>query len=183
MPFEPASRIGAMAGDPFDDAFRRLFDEQFRSLFRYLDRLTGDPALAADLAQEAFMRLYRRRSLPLDARAWLVSVAANLFRDERRAVARRRRLLGARFATPALEVVEPVAEHDVVAGERRGLVRKALSSLPQRDRQALLLRYEGYSYAEIAKALDLPASSIGTLLARAKRAFQAAFQDIPDASD
>ncbi len=170
-------------GDPFDDAFRRLFGEQFGSVFRYLDRLSGDPALAADLAQEAFMRLYRRRSLPSDARAWLVSVAGNLLRDEWRGAARRRRLLGARFESPGFGTAAPSADEDVLAAERRGLVRRALGALSERDRQVLLLRHEGYSYREIAKALGLPESSVGTLLARAKRAFQVAFQEIPDASE
>ena len=170
-------------GDSFDDAFRRLFEEQFSSLFRYMDRLTGDPALAADLAQEAFTRLYRRGSFPDDARAWLVSVAGNLLCDERRGAARRRRLLGARFPAPGFETTQPAPDEDVLAAERRNMVRMALSARPQRDRQVLLLRHEGYSYREIAKALALPESSIGTLLARAKRAFQVAFQEVPDASE
>lgn len=169
-------------GDPFDEVFRRLFEERFRSLFRYLDRLSGDPALAADLAQETFTRLYRRGSPPNDARAWLVSVASNLLRDERRRAARRLRLLGA--ASPASESETASApDDDLLAAERRTLVRRTLNALPPRDRQVLLLRYEGYSYREIAKALQLPESSVGTVLARAKRTFETAFREIHGASE
>jgi RNA polymerase sigma factor (sigma-70 family) len=169
--------------DRFDDAFRRLFEEQFPSLFRYMNGLSGDPALAADLAQEAFTRLYRRRSLPLDARAWLVSVAGNLLRDERRGVERRRRLLVAVLPTAGFQTRHPAPEDEVLAAERRAMVRRALGALTERDRQVLLLRHEGYSYREIAKALDLEESSIGTFVARAKRAFQTAFQEIYGASE
>jgi RNA polymerase sigma factor (sigma-70 family) len=54
--------------------------------------------------------------------------------------------------------------------------RTALDSLPLRDRQLLLLRYEGYSYRELASALDLTETSVGTLLARAKDAFRRALR-------
>ena len=167
----------------FEDDFRRLFDVQFRSLFRYLDRLSGDPALAADLAQETFVRLYRRGSMPDVPRAWLASVAGNLLRDERRNSARRLRLVGAALSEMRREAARPAADDELLADERRAMVRKALDGLPPRDRQVLLLRHEGYSYREIATALDLAQSSVGTFLARAKRAFQVAFQEIHGVSD
>ncbi|MFI5249546.1 MAG: RNA polymerase sigma factor, partial [Gemmatimonadales bacterium] len=66
------------------DAVAALFHARYQSLFRYLDRLTGDPDLAKDLAQETFVRLYRRGTMPEDPRAWLTTVATNLFRDDRR---------------------------------------------------------------------------------------------------
>ncbi len=169
--------------ESFDDSFRRLFEAHFQSLFRYLDRLSGDPALAADLAQEAFVRLYRRGSLPEDPRAWLVSVASNLLRDERRTAARRRRLQEADSISGGRVAAAAPPDAEVLASERRRMVRRALSALPERDRQVLLLRHEGYSYREIARALGLPDSSIGTFLARAKRAFQTAFQEIHGASE
>jgi RNA polymerase sigma-70 factor (ECF subfamily) len=157
--------------DAFATTFRRLFDEQFPSLFRYLDRLSGDPELAADLAQEAFVRLYQRGALPDDARAWLASVAANLLRDERRRSARRARLLDTRPDDVPLGSV-PAADAGVVEGERRALARAALDALPPRDRDMLLLKHEGYSYREIARAVGVAESSVGTLLARATAAFR-----------
>ena len=167
----------------FDDAFRRLFEEQFRFLFRYLDRLSGDPSLAGDLAQETFIRLFRRGSMPDDARAWLVSVASNLLRDERRRATRRARLLEAVAPGSGFGTARGAPDEDLLAAERRALVRRTLSTLPDRDRQVLLLRYEGCSYRQIARALDLTESSVGTFLARAKRAFQAAFEETRGALD
>lgn len=70
----------------FDDVVTRLFHQQFRPLFRYLDRLCGDADLAADLAQEAFVRLYERGMVPEEPAGWLVTVATNLFRDSQRNV-------------------------------------------------------------------------------------------------
>ncbi len=171
------------SGDPFDDVFRRQFEDHFPSLFRYLDRLSGDSALAADLAQEAFVRLYRRGSLPDDTRAWLAAVAGNLLRDDRRNAARRLRLIEANSSGAVFGTAAEAPDEAVLAAERRRLVRQALSELPERDRQVLLLRQEGYSYREIGKALGLAESSVGTFLARAKRAFQAAFGEIHGAPD
>jgi RNA polymerase sigma-70 factor (ECF subfamily) len=77
----------------FDDSFRQEFERRFSCLFRYVDRLSGDPDLAADIVQEAFIRLYQRGSMPTNVGAWLAVVARNLFRNARSKSKRRRRLL------------------------------------------------------------------------------------------
>ena len=87
---------------PFDDAFVQLFESEYQRLFRYLDRLAGDPDLAADLAQEAFIRLYRRGAMPERPGVWLITVALNLFRNIRSTSTRRSRLLMGTRATAAL---------------------------------------------------------------------------------
>jgi RNA polymerase sigma factor (sigma-70 family) len=152
------------------------FDERFPSLYRYLDRLCGDDALAADVAQDAFIRLYRRGDMPEAVSSWLVSVAHNLLRDEHRRRSRRLRILR-RWSDEPRSEVRRSPDVDLIADERRRTVRKVLDSMAERDRQILLLRHEGYGYREIAAALGFPASSIGTLLARAKREFRAAFEE------
>src|SRR5258705_11050403 len=63
----------------FHERFVELFEAHFHRVHRYLNRLSGDPELAADVAQEAFIKLYRRGSLPDSPQAWLISVARNLF--------------------------------------------------------------------------------------------------------
>jgi RNA polymerase sigma-70 factor (ECF subfamily) len=68
-----------------------------------------------------------------------------------------------------------------VAGDASEAVRAALNRLSERDRQLLLLRADGYRYHEIAVALDLNEASVGTLLARAKRAFREAYDGEIDA--
>ena len=169
--------------DAFEVSFARLFDERFVSLYRYLDRLSGDPDLAEDLAQEAFVRLHKRGEIPNDARAWLVAVASNLFRDERRSVRRRQSLLARQPIELTLGSPPPSPDDDVERGERKISVRQALDRLSLRDREMLLLRHEGYSYREISIALGVVESGVGTMLIRATESFRAAFKEIGNAPD
>lgn len=166
-----------MSDEGFETEFRRIFDEEYAPLSRHLDRMIGDRAAAADLAQEAFVRLYERGSTPDDVRAWLVTVAHNLMRDAHRTRKRRMRLLDERSGA-VRPTGPPSPEEDLVARERRELVRSALETLPERDRKALLLRHEGYSYREIAGALGYAPSGIGKLLVRAHRAFRVALEEV-----
>jgi RNA polymerase sigma-70 factor (ECF subfamily) len=159
----------------FEARLAPLFEAEFPRLFRYLDRLSGEPDLAADLAQEAFVRLFRRGSMPDEPVAWLVTVALNLFRNVRSSRTRRLRLLTARRFDATLSDPPPQPDQVDEAGER-SRVRAALDALPERDRELLVLRAEGYSYQELAAALGLHQPSVGTLLARAKRAFREAYE-------
>ena len=165
----------------FHNRFEGLFDGHFHRLYRYLDRLSGDPELAADLAQEAFVRLYRRGALPDAPEAWLISVAMNLFRNVRSTTSRRRRLLTLSRAEGAHSDPPPPPDGAAEAEESRRRVRAAIDRLPVRERRLLLLQAEGYSYRDIAAALELNEASIGTLLARARRAFREAYEGAPDA--
>ena len=170
----------AEATPAFDVAFAALFEAHHRRLLRVLVRLSGDPELAADLIQEAFVRLYRRGSLPDSPEAWLVTVALNRLRNERATQGRRLRLL-VPFAEPGPVSLPPTlaeASASLAAGRR---VRAALDRLAERDRQLLVLRAEGYRYGEIAAALQIHEASVGTLLARARRAFLAAYGEDFDA--
>jgi RNA polymerase sigma-70 factor (ECF subfamily) len=166
----------------FHDDFVDLFNEHFPRLYRYMDRLCGDSDLAADIAQEAFIKLHQRGSLPDVPTAWLVTVAMNLFRNAHATRERRGRLLQAvpDAATFSDRPVEPAHSVESRALEQR--VRRTLDRIPERERQLLLLRAEGYSYKEIAEALEIQAVSVGTLLARAKRAFRDVYEDQADAS-
>lgn len=162
------------SGVAFDEAFVALFAERFRRLYRYLDRLSGDPELAADLAQDALTKLHARGSLPDRPDAWLMTVAMNLFRNVKSTRARRRRLLTVSRAESVLADPPPSPGQSVDC-DSPARVRAAMNRLAERDRQLLLLLAEGYSYRDIAAALDLNEASVGTLLARAKRAFREAY--------
>ncbi len=181
----PAPRSGAAVGDDsFDTAFSRLFEQRFAALFRYLVRLTDDRELASDLAQEAFVRLYRRGTLPDTPGAWLVTVAHNLLRDHRRSARLQLVLLSARQQRSPEDRDRPAdAEGQVLAEERRSQVRAALDHLSPRDREALLLRYSGHSYREIATALHVAETGVGTMLIRASQAFRGAYEEIHGAPD
>lgn len=162
----------------FDEHFVELFHAHFHRLSRYLDRLSGEPDLASDLAQEAFVRLYRRGSAPDAPGAWLITVATNLFRNARSTRARRVRLLTPARGEALAADPPPAPGHEAEMDESRRRVRTALDGLTERDRGLLLLRAEGYSYRDLAAALDLNETSVGTLLARAKRAFRDLYGDV-----
>jgi RNA polymerase sigma-70 factor (ECF subfamily) len=169
--------------DAFEVAFRRLFDARFASLYRYLDRLCGDPDLAADLAQEAFVRLHARHEMPSEPRAWLAAVGTNLLRDERRRSRRRLTLLANQPEDLTLGAAPASPDEAVARKDQRAQVRAALNRLPTRDREMLLLRHEGYSYREIATALGITETSVGTMLIRATEAFRSAFGETASASE
>lgn len=180
-PVTEPPKLGAHASRA-DEVFRRevacLFDAHFRRLYRYLDRLSGDPELAADVAQDAFVRLYQRGSLPEDAAAWLLTVAMNLFRNARVTRSRRGRLLTPWRMARAVGDPPPQPDERVASDETQRRVRAALQRLSVRARRLLLLRAEGYSYRELASALQLNEQSVGALLARAKADFRAACEAI-----
>lgn len=156
----------------FDARFTELFDAHFSRVFRVLDRSADDPALAADLAQEAFIRLYQRGSLPDAPEAWLISVALNLLRNAASTRSRRHRLMTPARGEYAHSDVPAAPDDAVMGSETRARVRAVLDSLPERDRELLLLSADGYGYREIGAALGLNEASVGTLLARARRAFR-----------
>lgn len=166
--------------DEFRQRFHQLFDAHFHRILRYLDRMTGDPDLAADLAQETFVRLYRRGAVPEAPEAWLISVATNLFRNASTTKARRVKLLAGRswwrwHADP------PASPERTLEAERaRRRIRAALDQLPERERSLLLLHAEGYSYRDLGHALELNEASVGTLLSRAREQFRKTYGEASD---
>ena len=180
---EPVGNPGKPLSEPvtpLHDRFVALFNVHHHPLFRVLDRLSGDPDLAADLVQEAFVRLYRRASMPDAPEAWLISVAMNLLRNTRNTAVRRLRLLGQ--GGELLVAPRPTPEEEVEAADQAARVRAALTVLPAREQRLLLLRAEGYSYRDMADALGLNEASVGTLLARARDDFRRAYGEAADAS-
>ena len=145
----------------------RLFREYHAPLVRYLTRRLGDRDWAEEVAQETFLRALRQRDLA-NERAWLFTVATNLVRDAARQESRRRRHLELLRAEEAGRMVEP-PDSAMVRAEERAQARRALERLPERDREALLMREEGLNYEEIAEALGLSVGSVGTTLSRARR--------------
>ena len=142
-----------------------LFHLYHDSLVRMLYRRTGDRDRAEDLAQETFARAVE--APPNNPRPWLFAVALNLVREDgRRATTRGRRLELYRHEGPQ---ASPPPDQEFVREEDRARVRRALARLNERDREALLLKAEGFNYDEIAETLGLARGAIGTTLARARR--------------
>ncbi len=149
-----------------------LFEAHHVPLYRYLVRLAGDPDLAADAAQEAFVRLIdhapRLRARPAEeARAWLYRVATNVALEQLRTAARRRRLLEAAPLRAPVGDPAPPADAAAESGERHARVTAALAELPERDRTVLLMREAGFAHREIAAAVGTTTGAVGTVIARA----------------
>ena len=166
----------------FEASFAKLFHERFSMLYRYLSRLSGDPALADDVAQESFVRLHARGSMPDNPSGWLVAVANNIVRDERRTTKRRQRLLAGWLAFGGAEPAPP-ADAIVLTKEREMAVRQALDQLKPRDQRLLMMRHEGFSYREISEALAIAPASVGTMLVRATAALSKVYRELNHASD
>jgi RNA polymerase sigma factor (sigma-70 family) len=157
--------------------FDQTFDELYLPLVRYCHGLTGERDVAEDIAQEALVRLYTHRveGPPAGVKAWLFRTATHLIRDLHRVDQNRRRLLQENPVQPA-ESETP--DQSLEREETRARARKALDTLQERDREILLLRYSGFSYKEIAEAVGVAATSVGTLLARAEGRFAAVMADV-----
>ncbi|HET9983413.1 MAG TPA: sigma-70 family RNA polymerase sigma factor [Longimicrobiales bacterium] len=145
-----------------------LFQENHEALLRFLVRLTGDPDMAADVAQDSFVCLLERPPREW-SRTWLFRVATNLVRDRQRALRRRRlRLLGADHRVPRADPT-PMPDAAIEAAQHRRAVAAALAALAPKERIALLMREEGFTQREIADAIGTTTKSVGTLTARAIR--------------
>lgn len=149
-----------------------LFLQYHASLVRMLYRRTGDRDRAEEIAQETFARAVV--APPRNPRPWLFAVALNLVREEGRTAVRQQRRLVLYQAEQSPAAAPPDAEFD--RGERIAGVRTALDTLTDRDREALLLKAEGFSYDEIAATLGLARGAVGTTLARARQRLMEAYR-------
>lgn len=140
-------------------------------------RMLGDRAEAEDVAQEAMLRLWKIapdwRSGEAQVSTWLYRVASNLCTDR----LRRRRGIGLQDAfgegmEPEDEA--PGAEERLHAEHRMRALRSALGELPERQRQAVVLRHlEGLSNPQIAAVMEIGVEAVESLTARGKRALAA----------
>jgi RNA polymerase sigma-70 factor (ECF subfamily) len=149
------------------DALEALYVANAPVLRGRLLALTRDPAVADDLASEAFLRLASELGagrVPDDARAWLYRVGANLV------VSRARRTNVATRAMPGLLERDVAAspEDEAIAHERDDLLRDALATLAGRDRQIVILAAQGYKTEEIAAIIGCTGQATRTRLCRAR---------------
>lgn len=178
-----SDRLGAEAHSAPEppQSFEALFLTHWPRVYAVLMRLLGDHAEAEDLALEAFWRLHQR---PAQDRGrgnlggWLYRVALNLGYNALRGARRRERHELAAGQEALTQNAPPPPEDQVIQHEARLRVREALSALPPRDAQLLVLRHSGLTYKEIAAALHLAPASVGTLLARAEAAFAARYAQL-----
>ena len=144
------------------DAFCELVHLYRERVIDVVYRMCGDPALAEDAAQIAFLRAWQRlpEYQPRAAfRSWLYRIAVNAALD----MLRRERPT---TAVDDLQLTnsDPQPEAAYEQQEQAALVRRAVLALPEGSRAALVLReYQGLSYREIAETLDI---STGTVMSR-----------------
>ncbi len=139
--------------------------------------LGGDRAEAEDVTQETLLRLWRHapdwRADGPPVLAWVYRVAANLCTDRLRRRARRGDVTLEAVAEPPDP--GPGASARMMAATRAAALETALASLPERQRQAVILRHiEGLSNPEIAQIMDTGVEAVESLTARGKRALQTA---------
>lgn len=154
-----------------------LFEAYHESLVRMLWRRTGDRDRAEDIAQETFARAVA--TPPRNPRPWLFAVALNLVREDARKELRQGRRL--QLLKNDLEPA-PAPDETLERNDQAARVRAALAQLNERDREALLLKAEGFNYDEIAETLGLAKGAIGTTLARARRRLVDAYHDMEGTS-
>jgi RNA polymerase sigma-70 factor, ECF subfamily len=167
--------LDVKAGD--DVSFGLLLQKYRLPLVNFLYRMVRDAATAEDLAQEAFLRVYRARkqySPSAKFTTWLFRIATNLALNSVRD--NRHRRLDVSLDAPAEEDEAPVQipardmriDDHMIERDRAQFIRRAIAALPEKQRVAVLLhKYEEMDYVEIAKILDCSESALKSLLFRA----------------
>jgi RNA polymerase sigma-70 factor (ECF subfamily) len=156
-------------------AFEAAFRQHWPKVYGVIFRLVGERAEAEDLALEAFWRLYRRAPrLILDGNlgGWLYRVATNLGFNALRAQKRRGAYeqQAGKWTLENSAALDPSLEAERT--EEREQVRTALGQMKPKAARLLVLRHSGLSYDELAEALKVTPSSIGSMLARAEEQFE-----------
>ena len=158
------------------DAARSLTDRLAPRVLAYAYRVLGDRAEAEDIAQEAMLRLWRFapewRPGEAQVTTWLYRVATNLATDRLRQ--RQRRRADPIDGAPEPADDRPGAVQGMIEADRMAALDAALAQLPERQRQAVVLRHiEGLSNPEIAEILSVGGEAVESLTARGKRALAA----------
>jgi len=173
MGAEPSDALAIHRSLTHPASFEIIFDRHYTSVYAYITRSVGADA-APDLTQEAFLTAYaqrqRFRTDHESARPWLFGIAANLVRRWFRSESRRRRML--RRWTRRGETMDftPEAVDRLSAQEVRRRLRDALGTLPEHERDVLVLFALGdLSYDEIAAAVSSPVGTVKSRLHRGRR--------------
>ncbi len=148
-----------------------------KDLFSFCRAVTRSPQEAEDLYQDTFLKLYEigeQVVITKNPKSYLMGIAVNRYRNERRKLSVRRRIAGVWQSVEEMD--EDIAadvrllEEEVVVREECAAVRGAVNALPDRYRLPVLLFYmEELSLAEIAAVLKLPEGTVKSRLHRAKQ--------------
>ena len=173
------AEVMLLAGTGDDSAFGYLVEKFRRPIISFMYRMTHNQAIAEELAQEVFLRVYRSRSsYQAEAKfsTWLYRIATNLAVNHARDTRSERTAATVNLdepdpetgTTPDVADAKPTIEADILREERMAAIRKHVMALPERQRVAVLMhKYQGLDYKEIGKVLKLSESATKSLLFRA----------------
>ena len=163
-------------------SFGLLLDKHRAPVVHFLYRLVQEQAIAEELAQEVFLRVYRSRSSyepTAKFKTWLFRIATHLalnwLRDEKHERGQER-LDDVSTDLPVRQVSDrrPSVEQELVYAVKLDEVRRAVAALPEKQRAAVLMhKYEEMEYTQIAKVLGCSESAIKSLLFRAYETLRA----------
>jgi RNA polymerase sigma-70 factor (ECF subfamily) len=171
------------------DAFDILLAKYRKPIIHFMFRMVHNQAVAEELAQEVFLRIYRsRETYRAEARfsTWLYRIATNLgvnhARDTRRERSASTVYLDEPDAetgtTPDVADTTPSAEASMLSRERMNAIRQHVMALPERQRTAVLMhKYEGLDYKQIGEVLKLSESATKSLLFRAYQTLRDKLKD------
>ncbi len=170
--------LDVKAGD--EQSFELLLRKYRTPLVNFLYRMVRDTAVAEDLAQEVFLRVYRaRQEYAPSAKftTWMFRIATNLalnsVRDNRHRqmeISMDQTLSTGEEQQQVLQVPDraPTVEQELVARSRAEMILRAIHALPEKQRAAVLLhKYQELDYDEIARVLECSESALKSLLFRA----------------
>jgi RNA polymerase sigma-70 factor (ECF subfamily) len=171
----------AGAESRFWSLYRTSLPHVFGYLLRRCDRQTAE-----DLTQEVYTdlaRRVRRGEDPDDFSAgWLIAVARSRLIDHMRAQQRRQRKLSLAWSSTAPDARHGVAVDEVASSDLAPATERALSGLAEIERCALVLHHlDGLSIVDVALSIGRSPRATESLLARARRKFRAAFEEVTDA--
>jgi len=162
-----------------DVGFNFLIEKYRKPIMNFMYRMVHNQALAEELAQEVFLRVYRsRQTYRAEAKftTWLYRIATNLGVNHARDTKHERAAQTIYLdqpdpetgTTPDVADMHPGAEEEMVKDERMKAIRKHVMALPERQRTAVLMhKYQGMDYKEIGAVLRLSESATKSLLFRA----------------
>jgi len=150
------------AGDA--DAFATLYDRHSQAAFSLAYRMMGERQAAEDLAQDAFLKVWRGassyRAERGSVRTWILSIVHNRGIDKLRSQASRRKTQE-RVEASALRSQPSEAFAETWRNSQRDQVREALNTLPAEQLKILELAYfSGYTHVEISELLGLPLGTV-----------------------
>jgi RNA polymerase sigma-70 factor, ECF subfamily len=172
----------ALLAIDLDHHFRRLVENYQQKLYRFALHLTGYPADAEDIVQEAFLRAYHAlKGFPTSKiqavrlRQWLYAITLNVFRNCKRRPEHHSNPLDLSEDSPLLDIADesPGPEEEAHRLEWQRELERYLAALPEIYRVAITLFYfEDLSYSEVAEVLHQPVGTVKGHISRAKRLLQ-----------